>query len=198
MTDSAPRLTLARLSRAKDAPFEVVPDAGTRAALAARLDLLGLRKLRFAGRLTPEGAQDWRLEASLGATVVQACVVTAEPVTTRLDEAVTRRYLARIPEPEGDEVEMPEDDTIEALPGTLDLAEVMEEALALALPLYPRAPEAALEQAVFAPPGVAPLTDEEARPLAGLAALRDRLAAGDTGSDASEDGTGKAPGNDRK
>jgi uncharacterized metal-binding protein YceD (DUF177 family) len=88
---------------------------------------------------------------------------------------VARRYLAEMPEPEGDEVEMPEDDTAEPLPATLDLFAVLSEALALALPQYPRAEDAELGEAVFAAPGVAPMTDEEAKPLAGLAALRDRL-----------------------
>ena len=184
MADAAPRLFLARLTRARDTEFEIAPDADTRGALATELDLTALRKLRFAGRLIAEGARDWRLEAVLGATVVQPCVVTAEPVTTRLDEPVTRRYLAEMPEPEAEEIEMPEDDTTEPLPTTLDLEAVMAEALALALPLYPRAPGAALDDATFAAPGVTPMTDEDARPLAGLAALRDKMAGGDkTGED---------------
>lgn len=179
MADTASRLTLARLSRGRETSFEIVPDAETRARLATDLDLLGLRKLRFAGRLIPGGARDWRLEAVLGATVVQPCVVTAEPVTTRLDETVERRYLADLDEPTGEEVEMPEDDTLEPVPAVLDLSAVLLEALALALPIYPRAPGAALDEAVFAAPGVAAMTDEDAKPLAGLAALRDRLSNGD-------------------
>jgi len=187
MADAATRLTLARLTRGKDTAFEITPEAGARASLAADLDLLALRKLRFAGRLVAEGARDWRLEATLGATVVQPCVVTAEPVTTRIDEPVLRRYLAEMPEPEEDEIEMPEDDTAEPLPVTLDLFGVMAEALALALPLYPRAPGAALEDATFAAPGVTPLTDEDAKPLAGLAALRDKLAGAGTDDDEARD-----------
>jgi len=175
MTDAAHRLTLARLPRGRDMDVDLTPDAAERTALADDLGLSALRKLRLTGRLSPEGAQDWRLTAKLGATVVQPCVITAEPVTTRIDETVTRRYLAEMPEPDGEEVEMPEDDSAEPLPAVLDLSAVIAEALALALPPYPRAPGAALEEAVFAPPGVTPLTDEAAKPLAGLAALRDRF-----------------------
>lgn len=175
MPDLSDPLTLARLSRSAETVFELVPDAPARSALADALGLEALRKLRFAGRLIPEGRKDWRLEAMLGATVVQSCVVTAEPVTTRLDEAVIRRYLEDMPEPEGDEVEIPDDDSAEALPLTLSLSDVMAEALALALPLYPRADGAELGQAQFAAPGIAPLSDEDTRPLAGLAALRDKL-----------------------
>jgi uncharacterized metal-binding protein YceD (DUF177 family) len=175
MSEHSVRLALPRLSRGAETPVAFVPDAQTRNALAEEMGLLGLRKLRLRGRVIPEGTRDWRLEATMGATVVQACVVTAEPVTTRLDEAVTRRYLAQMPEPEGGEIEMPEDDTAEPLPPTLDLEVVLAEALALALPLYPRAEGAALGAANFAAPGVAPMTDEDAKPLAGLAALRDRM-----------------------
>lgn len=177
-----PPLALARLSRAAPTPVLWVPDAAARAEIAAALDLLGLRKLRLAGALHPEGARDWRLEATLGATVVQPCVVTLAPVTTRIDAPVLRRYLAAPPGPgpadpeAGGEVEMPEDDSIEALPDRLDLGAVLVEALALALPDYPRAEGAGIGAVQVAEPGVTPMTDEAAKPLAGLAALRDRIA----------------------
>ena len=151
------------------------PDAAARAALAEVLGVDAIRKLRFEGRLTPEGRRDWRLEARLGATVVQPCSVTLAPVTTRIDEEVLRRYVADLPEPPPGETEMPEDDCVDALPATLDLGAVMAEALALALPDFPRAEGVELGPAVFAAPGIAPLTDQAARPLAGLADLRDRL-----------------------
>ena len=93
--------------------------------------------------------------------------------------AATRRYLADMKVPEGDEVEMPEDDTSEPLPEVIDLSEVAAEALALALPEYPRAPGAELGEAVHAAPGVAPLTDAALKPFAGLASLAERLAAKD-------------------
>ena len=73
-------------------------------------------------------------------------------------------------------------DDFEALPEVIDLGTVATEALALALPLYPRAEGAALEQAVFAEAGVEPLTDEALRPFAGLAGLAARLK-GDGGDD---------------
>jgi uncharacterized metal-binding protein YceD (DUF177 family) len=51
----------------------------------------------------------------------------------------------------------------------------LAEALALALPLYPRAPGAELGEAAFTEPGKPVLRDEDARPFAGLAHLRDKL-----------------------
>ncbi|MEL6643723.1 MAG: DUF177 domain-containing protein [Pseudomonadota bacterium] len=171
-----PFLRVGDLATGKETPFEVVPDAAARAALADALGLLGLRKLRFAGQLTPVGKDDWRLTARLGATVVQPCVVTLEPVVTRIEEDVERLFVAEVPDlPEGAEIEMPEDDQVDALGDGVALGTVMAEVLALALPLYPRAERAALEQAQFAGPGVTPMTDEDARPFAGLKELRDKL-----------------------
>lgn len=174
--DRTHMLRLGRLSAREETPFRLEPDAEARARLAEALDLLALRKLRLEGRLVPEGARDWRLEAVLGATVVQPCGVTLAPVTTRIDEAVERRYLAHWAEPEaGSETEMPEDETAEPLPETLDLEAVMAEALALALPPFPRAEDAELGRAAFAEPGTDPLTDEDVRPFAGLRSLKEKL-----------------------
>lgn len=169
------RIDLRARGLRKPVRFDLAPDGGARAAVAADLDLSELPAFRFSGTVRPAG-RDVVLEGVLTATVVQPCSVTLAPVTTRIDEPVTRRYVADWVEPEGDEVEVPEDVTVEPLPQAIDVAEVAIEALALALPLYPRAPGADLGEAVFAPPGVAPLRAEDVRPFAGLAALKDRLA----------------------
>lgn len=169
--------------------FSLAPDAVARAALAADLGISAIGKLGFDGTLTPEGRDDWRLEARLTATVVQPCVVTLDPVTTRIGETVTRRYLADWREPQGDEVEMPDDDTAEALPDVLDPAEVMAEALALALPAYPRAAAAGDRQAGFAAPGGAALSDAPRRPFAGLADLLGGAAGADGDTGAAAGGT---------
>lgn len=96
-------------------------------------------------------------------------------MVTRLDEPVRRRYLAGLDPPAPGESEMP-DDEAEALPAALDLGGVMLEALALALPPYPRAPgaEPGAETGAKtgaktrAGPGAEPPTDEALRPFAGL------------------------------
>jgi uncharacterized metal-binding protein YceD (DUF177 family) len=97
-------------------------------------------------------------------------------VRTRVDEAVERRYRAGegTEQPDG-EIEMPEDDSIEPLPAVIDLAEVFREALSLALPLYPRADEAAPVDLAVTEPGAAPIGDAVVKPFSGLAALRRRL-----------------------
>ncbi|WP_104020455.1 YceD family protein [Roseovarius nitratireducens] len=182
-TGSTHRIPVPRLARHGGHRFEIVPDAAARATLAARLDLLDLRKLSLRGEITPDGPRDWLLSATLGATVVQPCGVTLAPVTTRIDETVTRRYTPDATPPEAapvDEIEMPEDDTIEPLGAVIDLDAVLAEALALALPPWPRSDAAELGTLSAAPDG-AENDDDDAprRPFAGLAGLRDRLAGND-------------------
>ncbi len=155
--------------------FDLKPDAATMAQLAMDLGLAGLRKLRFHGQIAPSGQSDWRLTGRLGATVVQPCVVTLEPVTTRIDTDVQRLFAADFEHPDTPEAEMPEDDTVEPLGAHIDPAAVMVESLSLNLPQYPRVPDAELGEAVFTKPGKTPMRDEDARPFAGLAALRDSL-----------------------
>lgn len=147
--------------------FHLAPSAAARAELAGDLGALKIRKLDFRGQLVPEGRHDWRLEARLGATVVQACVITAEPVTTRIDETVTRRFLRDMPVPTEIEAEIPADDTLEPLGAVIDPGAVMAEALALALPDYPRIEGAALPESAGDDPGEA-----RPNPFAALAALR--------------------------
>jgi uncharacterized metal-binding protein YceD (DUF177 family) len=66
---------------------------------------------------------------------------------------------------------MPEDDSTEALPEVIDAVTVVVEALALALPLYPRAAGVELGEAVFTEPGLAPLREGDLKPFAALAGL---------------------------
>ncbi|WP_135505644.1 YceD family protein [Roseovarius aestuariivivens] len=180
-SENSGRVRVATLKAAQEHAFEIVPDEMSLARIAKELNLLDLRKLRFTGHILPEGTADWRVEAELGATVVQPCVITLEPVTTRVEEQVTRRFLRDVPAPlpETDEVEMPEDDTIEPLGEVIDLHAVMQEALALALPPYPKRSDAELEKTDFAPPGATPLRDEDVKPFASLAALKRKLEGGD-------------------
>ncbi|WP_323802355.1 DUF177 domain-containing protein [Sulfitobacter litoralis] len=168
-------LRVAELSQNAQTPFSLRPDADSLRKIAEELDLSALRKLSFEGRIKALGRSDWQLEARLGATVVQPCVVTLEPVQTRIDVDVTRLFVQDYEEPEETEVEMAEDDRTEPLGAWIDPAVVMIEALALEIPEYPRADGAELGQAVYTKPGEAPMTDEDARPFAGLANLKDQL-----------------------
>ncbi|MEM6634801.1 MAG: DUF177 domain-containing protein [Pseudomonadota bacterium] len=172
-----PRIAVDALPVDGNLPMDFKPDAAARAALAEFLGIPEIRKLRLAGELRPEGTRDWRFVGALGATVVQPCGVTLVPVVTRIDEPAERLFLADPPAPpEGAEAPMPDDDSVEALGREIDLGAVLSEALALALPAFPRAPGAELGEAVFTEAGKAAMTDDDARPFAGLAALRAKIA----------------------
>lgn len=168
-------LRVADLPQNADTPFSLRPDAATLRQIAEELGLTSLKKLAFEGKLTALGKNDWQLDARLGATVVQPCVVTLEPVTTRIDADINRLFIKDYSEPDEPEAEMPEDDRSEPLTPWIDPAAVMVEALALEVPEYPRSGDAALGQVVYTKPGQAPMTDEDARPFAGLADLRRNL-----------------------
>ena len=163
------------LRQSSPTPFDVTPDAATRARIAGELALIKLPKLSFAGQIEAQGKRDWQLTGRLGATVVQACVVTLEPVTTRIDLDIRRTFVADWTEPDDAEAEMPEDETVEPLRDTYDLVEIAQEAVALALPDFPRAEGVEPVEITAAPEGTDPLTDETVKPFAGLAALRDKL-----------------------
>lgn len=166
------RVRISQLNPRHGHDFDLIPDADARARIARALDLTDLPSVRLAGRIAATGADAWLLTARLTARVVQPCVVTLAPVATTLEEEVRRRYSPHVADPEGEEVEMA-DDEVEPLGQAIDLGAVLVEALSLALPLYPRAPGAALED------GPAPEQDgaDSRRPFAGLGDLlarRDR------------------------
>lgn len=163
------------LAARRATPFSLQPTAPERSAIADALGILGIKKLLFTGELIPVGPTDWELRAKLGATIVQACVVTLDPVSTRIDEPVSRIYTAHFEEPDENDVEMAVDENTEPLPATVDVAAVMIEALSLALPTYPRVAGAELGAITVTERGIAPMTKDEAKPFAGLADLRKSL-----------------------
>lgn len=171
-------LVVSSLPQNRPHRFEVIPSEAERAALARELGATSVRKVKLEGEIESRGKRDFVLTATLGATVIQPCVQTLVPVTTRIDTEVVLRYIADWDDlaQEGSETEMSEDVTTEPLPSHINLTEVLTEALALNIPDYPRADDAPpLGNLAVTEPGKAPMTDEEAKPFAGLAALRDKL-----------------------
>jgi len=155
--------------------FDISPDPEEAPALARLLGARSVRKLRLAGELVRLAGGGWQLDATLGATVVQSCVVTLDPVTTRIDQPVRRLWL---PETAGLPAELvvdpEEDDEIEPLGDRIDLGRVAVEALALALPAYPRKPGAALAAAADDPAEA----EDAPKPFAALEALRGKVGGG--------------------
>ncbi|MEL6466095.1 MAG: DUF177 domain-containing protein [Pseudomonadota bacterium] len=172
---STAALRVSGLAQNVPTSFAIQPDAGSMEVIARMLDLSGLRKMRFEGHVKARGAADWLLTGTLGATITQPCAVTLVPVTTRIDTSVRRLYVRDYEVAQVPEAEMPEDDDVEALGRWIEPEAVMIEALSLAIPDFPKATGAELGQIVLTEPGVAPLTDEAAKPFAGLADLKSKL-----------------------
>lgn len=172
------QLRLADLPQRKPSRFDVAADDGALKELADALQVASVRKARLKGSLSPVAGHDWQLKAQLGATVVQPCSVTLEPVVTRIDVEVDRHYTDAPLQDDidaGSEVEMPEDDTLEPVPEVVDLGAILLEELSLAVPTYPRADGVDLGRVLAGPEGAAPLDDDAVKPFSALAGLRDKL-----------------------
>lgn len=145
-------------------------NAAERAALAERFELKSLDALEAEFRLRRDAAGIIAHGHVRGA-VVQACVVTDDPIPVEIDEPVALRFVTDDSAGDG-EIELDEDalDTMAYDGASLDLGEAAAETMALALDPYPRGPNAA---AALRAAGV--ISEEEDRPLNAFAGLKAKL-----------------------
>ncbi|MCA0302159.1 MAG: DUF177 domain-containing protein [Proteobacteria bacterium] len=163
------------------AAVEIVASDGERAALAKRFGFLDLPA--FSARVTVDRRLGGQVvvEGRLRGRLVQACVLTLEPVPQDLDETfrlVFRQDQADELDPEsGEAVLNAQADAPEPLEGNvLDVGEIVAEHLSLAADPYPRRPGVKLEDVLpKGRAGAAPETPEPRRnPFAKLAVLKDK------------------------
>jgi hypothetical protein len=161
--------------------LDIVATDAERAALAKRFGFVGLPAL--SARVTVDHRPGGQIvvEGRLRGRIVQACVLTLDPVTQDLDDAfriVFKKDLADERDPEsGEAVLSAQVDAPEPLTGNLlDVGEIVAEQLSLAAEPYPRRPGAKLEDVLPKPRGGARRGPPEQRrhPFAGLSALRDK------------------------
>jgi Large ribosomal RNA subunit accumulation protein YceD len=132
-----------RLS-AQVSTHRITADAAERAALARRFGLISLDRLDAEVRLQRDG-NDIRFEAELSADLVQACVVTLEPVPIGIAERFALCYRPGIDDDEAEllAAEDPEADIVEPLAGeSIDIGEAVAQQLSIAMEPYPRAAQA--------------------------------------------------------
>jgi uncharacterized metal-binding protein YceD (DUF177 family) len=175
-TEISHPLRICDMPKSKNTAFDVRFSNDEMAQVATILSAITVKKMRITGKISPSGAKDWVLTAIAGATVTQTCVVTLVPVQTRVDNPITLTYSTDY-QVEGIEsvTEMTTDENIEPLTDEIDLTEVAIEAIAIALPTYPKSPGAHMETSVFAAKDVTPMTDADTKPFASLASLKDKL-----------------------
>ncbi len=139
----------------------VVEAAGPEcAALAERLRIVAVERVRCAFSLRRVTGSVIEAEGVLEAAVVQNCVVSLEPIGQVIDERFAVQFVPLGSEAPDDDFESP--DQIVYQGSAIDLGEATAEQLALALDPYPRAP--GLEDPAEAP-------EDTPHPFAGLAAL---------------------------
>ena len=129
---------------------EIEANAEERAALVRRFGLTDLDSLQARIAVAPAaGGALLRLSGNFEAEVVQPCVVTLEPVRSRVTEAFEQLYsLEPGAESQTAEVEVaPEEDDPPEPVGAegIDVGELVAQQLSVALDPYPRAEGASLE-----------------------------------------------------
>lgn len=170
-----------RLGASGSTALEIAASEGERAALAKRFGFLSLPA--FSARVTVDRGTGGRVvvEGRLRGKIVQACILTLDPVTQDLDETfriVFKQDLTEERDPEsGEALVSAQADAPEPLSGhLLDVGELVAEQLSLAADPYPRRPGAKLEDVLPRPrKDGRPVRQEQRRhPFAGLAALKDK------------------------
>ncbi len=175
-TPSNPILVVSELTQNKPHRFDLRWEASDLSDYLTAMDLRALTKLSIKGEIRAVGGKNWRLTAKVGASAVQACVVTIEDIKTRLDVEIERRYLHDIETYEAELIaEEDLDAEAEGIPAEISLLDLALETVTLNLDDFPRKDGEELEIVLAAPKGVVPLTDEAVKPFAGLAALKAKM-----------------------
>jgi uncharacterized metal-binding protein YceD (DUF177 family) len=119
------------------------------AAVAVRLGLPGIQMLKCRFQLQALPARCLTARVSLRACVTQVCAVSLEPFEAVIHEDCTIRFVPEKQQTPG-ELDPDDDDEVPFQGHAIDLGEATVEQLALALPIYPRKPDAESPEAARA------------------------------------------------
>jgi uncharacterized metal-binding protein YceD (DUF177 family) len=139
------------------------------AAIAAYLELAGVKSLTGEFALTRWRTKGIRVAGTLAADLIQTCVVTLEPIETRVEAEFERRFLpaeklkAELADLDDVVIDPAGEDPPEPLGHDIDLGEILIEELALNIDPYPRKPGAEFQDEHAEP---------KANPFAVLAKLK--------------------------
>ena len=152
MVDLIPEFSrIVRLDRLGSEPFQQRIEATQeeRSKLSERFDLLSLDRLTAVVDLCRQSGGVIRLEASFEAVFVQSCVYTLEPVPGTISDSFS--LVLGSAEEEPGEIALGGDEAVfEPLAGdAIDIGEAVAQELSLALPDFPRHPDASLDTDLF-------------------------------------------------
>jgi uncharacterized metal-binding protein YceD (DUF177 family) len=142
---------LVPLARIGAEPFrqQITASESEREALARRFDLVSLDRLSADIELIRQRGDMLLLRASYEATFVQECAVTLDPIEGVMADSFALRYGPPEAEPSDPD---PEGEAFEPLTGdAVDVGEAVAQEFSLALPAFPRSPDAAIELDAPAP-----------------------------------------------
>ncbi|WP_075288651.1 YceD family protein [Pararhizobium arenae] len=137
--------------------IRVEANATERAALAAQWNILEVQSLDADLQVARWKKDGVRIKGMVRAKIVQACVVTLEPVESSIEEEIESIFvpegsrLARIAANDTGEMVLDPDgpDIPDVFTGdTIDVGEVVSEQVALAIDPYPRKPGAAFGERI--------------------------------------------------
>lgn len=161
--------------------LEISASESERAALAKRFGFLSLPALSARVSVDRRPGGQIVVEGRLKGRIVQACILSLDPVTQELDDAFRLVFAENVKEesdPESGEALLnSQGDAPEPLEGNmLDVGEIVAEQLSLTADPYPRRPGVKLEDVLPKQKGGARRSAPEPRrhPFAGLAALKDK------------------------
>ena len=155
----------------KEKNYEIAATEDERVALAKRLGIPSVESFEATiGLRLTGGGGTVKLRGHVRANLTQICVVTLEPIATKVDEKFTRLFTLEVDDDATEIViEIDEDDSPDpVIDEQIDMGEAAAEHLALAMDPFPRSQGAAFE----APVEPEPEPVEKPSPFAALASLQ--------------------------
>jgi len=154
MTDSGPpfsRIFQSEDARSHSTSVHEVANAQERQQTAKLLDVLAVDLLEFSADLSPAGDGAFDVTGSVSARLVQTCVITLEPITVEIENAINARFVP--------DQALQHDDTEELNPdvrdleplgdGSMDLGQLAYEHLVIALDPYPKRAGSAFDESHY-------------------------------------------------
>lgn len=174
------------LVRSEDVPsagkiMEITPDEKAKKALAKRLDVLALEDLKAQVSLKRENAHIVHVKGTLDAKIKQNCVVTLEPVESKIfdefeawyadeSQAVSFKRAQYEAQSKKELLDMPmleeSEDPEPMVNGTIDVGDLVTQYLSLAIPPYPT--KEGITYSVQVEEPVAPKNNLKLNPFAAL------------------------------
>lgn len=154
--------------------FEKNATADELKSLAAQYAIPAVERVAARYTIKPTSDGRYRAKGRFSVTFVQACVVSLDPVETAVDELFEIEFRPKQQVDEND-LGLDDDSALETEAFDRDrvpIGKVLTELIALAIPPFPRAGDAQLENATV---GDGDDAEEELSPFAALEALKEKL-----------------------